>query len=125
MPEDRRVRAAFTALAVGDAVGMPTEFMTRQAIKARFSSVDTLLRPDQGEKHANLPYASVTDDTEQNLYLLRAYRAAGPNPPVPVHSPSDSAASAGPSGSVLRPPSRPGSASCSPLSARDSPGAPC
>ena len=77
MPEDRRVRAAFTALAVGDAVGMPTEFMTRQAIKARFSAVDTLLRPDQGEKHANLPYASVTDDTEQNLYLLRAYRAAG------------------------------------------------
>jgi ADP-ribosylglycohydrolase len=71
------IRRILEAYAVGDAMGMPTEFMTRDAIKARFGAVvDRLLRPDEGEKHKNLPYASVTDDTEQVVYLLKAYRDA-------------------------------------------------
>ncbi|HOQ63657.1 MAG TPA: ADP-ribosylglycohydrolase family protein, partial [Clostridia bacterium] len=54
------IRRILEAYAVGDAMGMPTEFMTRDAIKARFGAVvDRLLRPDEGEKHKNLPYASV------------------------------------------------------------------
>lgn len=66
------------AYAVGDAMGMPTEFMTRNAIIARFGSVvDRLLRPEEGEMHPNLPYGAVTDDTEQVVYLLRAFRQSG------------------------------------------------
>ena len=71
------IKHILEAYAVGDAMGMPTEFMTRDAIKARFGSVvDRLLQPAEGEKHPNLPYASVTDDTEQVIYLLKAYREA-------------------------------------------------
>ncbi len=65
------------ALAVGDALGMPTEFMTQQEIKEQFGLVDHLLRPEQSRNHSNLPYASVTDDTEQNFYLIRAYCGEG------------------------------------------------
>lgn len=72
-----RVLSAFTALAVGDAVGMPTEFMTRGEIVSQFGAVDKLLFPAESKRHQNLPYASVTDDTEQNLYLYRLYRLSG------------------------------------------------
>lgn len=72
---DRHILAAY---AVGDAMGMPTEFMTRPAIAARFGPLlDRLARPEEGEKHQNLPYGLVTDDTEQVCYLLRHYREAG------------------------------------------------
>ena len=77
MMEARRVLAAFDALAVGDALGMPTDFMTRAEICARFGLVDRLLTPAQSQHHRNLPFASVTDDTEQNLYLYRLYRRKG------------------------------------------------
>ena len=78
MLNSEKIQSIFTALAVGDAVGMPTEFMTRLEICAQFPSllpglVDTKL----SRHHADLPTASVTDDTEQNLYLYRLYRASG------------------------------------------------
>lgn len=70
-----KIRAVFTALAVGDATGMPTEFMTRRAIQNEFESIlSGMTPPGRSQNHANLPYASVTDDTEQNLYLYRLYR---------------------------------------------------
>ena len=73
-----KVQSILTAFAVGDAVGMPTEFMTRGEIRARFSAlVPGLLEPAQSKNHPNLPYASVTDDTEQVLALYRLYRANG------------------------------------------------
>ncbi|HWQ07276.1 MAG TPA: ADP-ribosylglycohydrolase family protein [Feifaniaceae bacterium] len=73
-----KVQSVFTALAVGDAVGMPTEFMTRSEITAQFSAlVPGLINPIQSHNHANLPFASVTDDTEQNLYLYRLYQKTG------------------------------------------------
>lgn len=75
MTSQTTIRQVFTALAVGDAVGMPTEFMTRGAICAQFSSlVSGLIPPAQSKNHSDLPHASVTDDTEQNLYLYRLYR---------------------------------------------------
>ena len=71
------IQVVLEALAAGDAMGAPTEFMTRAEIKRRFGRVKELLRPEQSLTHANLPYASVTDDTEQNLYLLREYLEKG------------------------------------------------
>lgn len=67
----------FTAIAVGDSMGMPTEFMTRKAIKAAFGLPDRLLLPEESQNHSNLPHASVTDDTEQNLWLYRMYLEKG------------------------------------------------
>ena len=73
-----RVRSIFAALAVGDAVGMPTEFSTRAIIKKQYPSlVPGLTDTSFSQNHSNLPFACVTDDTEQNLYLYRLYREAG------------------------------------------------
>ena len=65
------------ALAVGDALGMPTEFMTQKDIDAIFPDIQGLQDPKKSFTHFELPFASVTDDTEQNLYLARAYVEAG------------------------------------------------
>ncbi len=43
------IRGILTAYAVGDAMGMPTEFMTRAEISSRFGLVDTLIEPAQGK----------------------------------------------------------------------------
>lgn len=65
--------AVLEAFAVGDAMGMPTEFMTRQEIRESFGFVSGLLEPKQSKNHGDLARGSITDDTEQNLYLLKAY----------------------------------------------------
>jgi len=67
---------ALEALAVGDAMGMPTEFMTRGTIR-RFGLVSKLLDPAVSPIHPNLRKGSFTDDTEQNLYLIDAYCKSG------------------------------------------------
>ena len=67
------IRGILTAYAVGDAMGMPTEFMTRAEISSRFGLVDTLIEPSQSKNHPNLPKASITDDTEQVCTLLEEY----------------------------------------------------
>ncbi len=78
MTDQKKIRAILTALAVGDATGMPTEFLTRNQIRERFSPfVPGLIAPDSSSNHPNLPFAAVTDDTEQNLYLYRLYRRTG------------------------------------------------
>lgn len=65
------------ALAVGDAMGMPSEFMTQEAIDQVYPEINTLLDPKRSYTHHELHFGSVTDDTEQNLYLAKAYVEAG------------------------------------------------
>lgn len=65
------------ALAVGDAMGMPTEFMTREHIKKNFGMVDTILDPKVSIIHKEMRKYSITDDTEQNLYLIKEYCSDG------------------------------------------------
>lgn len=65
------------ALAVGDAMGMPTEFMTQKQIAAAIPEIHGLIDPQKSLIHSELPYASITDDTEQNLYLIEAYLKEG------------------------------------------------
>jgi ADP-ribosylglycohydrolase len=72
-PSSNLIRGILTAYAVGDAMGMPTEFMTRAEISSRFGLVDRLLEPSQSKNHPNLPKASITDDTEQVCALLDEY----------------------------------------------------
>ena len=71
------LKSILEALAVGDALGMPTEFMTQEAIDKVYPEINGLLDPSISHTHFELPYSSVTDDTEQNLYLARAYVDAG------------------------------------------------
>ncbi len=71
------IRSILEAIAVGDATGMPVEFMTRQEIREKFGQVDRLLSPEVSLHHSNLRFAQVTDDTEQNLYLIKEYCTRG------------------------------------------------
>lgn len=62
------------SLAVGDAFGMPTEFMTREEIKQQFGIVNRLLVSSESKNHSNLAQGQITDDTEQNFYLIDEYQ---------------------------------------------------
>lgn len=70
---DNLFEAALEAFATGDALGMPTEFMTRNYIEKKFGLVDKLLDPSVSFIHGNLFKGQITDDTEQNLYLIDEY----------------------------------------------------
>ncbi|MGE5592993.1 MAG: ADP-ribosylglycohydrolase family protein [Betaproteobacteria bacterium] len=79
MSDELLARAAgcLAGVAVGDAMGMPVEFLTREEIKARFSRVDRFLEPPPGHIHTGTPPGRVTDDTEQTWALARALVASG------------------------------------------------
>ena len=68
----RRDRAlgALVGLAVGDALGMPTQGLSREHIRSAFGRITGLLpAPDDNPISAGLPAGSITDDTEQALLL--------------------------------------------------------
>lgn len=67
-----RARAAFTGLAVGDALGAPVEFMTAGEIKAKYG----VLKEIVGGGWLRLKPGQVTDDTEMSLCVARAIVAA-------------------------------------------------
>jgi len=65
-----RALGAFYGLALGDALGMPTQSLSRAQIKARFGEITALedAGPDQPIA-ANMPKGSITDDTEQAILV--------------------------------------------------------
>ena len=74
----KAIEKALEAFAVGDALGMPTEFLTRRQIHAKVGEVKTLLDPKEiSPIHKELEKGRITDDTEQMLYLIEAYYRAG------------------------------------------------
>jgi len=67
-----RALGAFTGLAVGDALGMPTQSMSRAAIAAAYGPVTRLLDAVATQPIApSMPAGSITDDTEQAIMLAR------------------------------------------------------
>lgn len=68
-----RARAAFLGLAVGDALGATTEFMTPGEIQARFKVHQKMV----GGGWLGLKAGQVTDDTEMSLCISRALLRAG------------------------------------------------
>ncbi len=68
-----RALAALQGLAIGDALGMPTQLMSRAEITRRFGTIDGFR--DAAPDHpiaGGMPAGSITDDTEQALLLARA-----------------------------------------------------
>ncbi|MDN4613866.1 ADP-ribosylglycohydrolase family protein [Leifsonia sp. F6_8S_P_1B] len=80
MTADRAARAlaAFEGLALGDALGMPTQSMSRAEIREDYGVI-TGFR-DAGPRQriaAGMPAGSITDDTEQAVLLARLLVAGG------------------------------------------------
>jgi len=70
MSREDRASGAFYGLALGDALGMPTQSLSREQIKARFGAVNTLLDAGPDQPIApNMLAGSITDDTEQAILV--------------------------------------------------------
>jgi ADP-ribosylglycohydrolase len=68
-----RARGALYGLAIGDALGMPTQMLSRREIQARWGGLLPGFEPAPSGHPiaAGLPAGSVTDDTEQAVLLGR------------------------------------------------------
>ena len=68
---DRAIGALY-GLAIGDALGMPTQLMSRDEVANRYGVIDRFRAAEAGHPLAGgLPAGHVTDDTEQSLLLAR------------------------------------------------------
>ncbi|UEJ81547.1 ADP-ribosylglycohydrolase family protein [Brachybacterium halotolerans subsp. kimchii] len=67
-----RAHGALLGLAIGDALGMPTQSLSREQISDRYGRIDGFVAgaPDQPIA-PGMPAGSITDDTEQALILAR------------------------------------------------------
>lgn len=71
------ILGCLTGLAVGDALGMPTEMLTREQIRAEFGWVDGLKSAPPWHPHHLLTPGRITDDTGQMLSVAHAYGEDG------------------------------------------------
>ncbi len=72
-----RMYGCLAGLALGDCLGMPTEFMNPAQIAEEFGWVERPVRAPAWHPHHELEPAQVTDDTGQALAIARAYREDG------------------------------------------------
>lgn len=69
-PRLSRAYGALAGLALGDALGMPTQAMSPEQIRAVYGRVTGLVDGDVSQPYApGMPAGSVTDDTEQALLI--------------------------------------------------------
>ncbi|MGI9509450.1 MAG: ADP-ribosylglycohydrolase family protein [Geminicoccaceae bacterium] len=72
-----RATAALFGLALGDAMGMPTQTLDRATIRARYGRITGFVDPFDGHPVSQgLVAGQVTDDTEQTILLARGLIAA-------------------------------------------------
>jgi len=70
--EFERASATLFGLALGDALGMPTQTLAKEEIRARYGAIEDFLAPYPGHPVSDgLGAAQVTDDTEQALLLAQ------------------------------------------------------
>ncbi len=67
-----RFRGCFLGLAVGDALGMPTEGYTAEEIKSKFCTVRDMMPAPEGHFHTGLKAGQYTDDTQETLLLAES-----------------------------------------------------
>lgn len=66
-----RVLGSLIGFAIGDAMGVTTEFMTREEVQKKYGEVTTIM----GGGWLNLEPGEVTDDTQMMLCVAKAYIA--------------------------------------------------
>ena len=74
MPMDLldRFRGCLLGVAVGDALGMPTEGYTAREISSKFGPVREMMPAPEGHFHTGLSAGQFTDDTEETLLLAES-----------------------------------------------------
>lgn len=78
-----RAQLCLQTTAYADALGMPTQDLTRQAIEAEYGFVDTLVAAGPAQEIAHgAPAGMVTDDTEQTFILAKILIEHGAVPPL-------------------------------------------
>lgn len=77
-----RAHGMLAGAAVGDALGMPTEFLTPETIADWYGGITTLTRADPRHPHHRLPAGSVTDDTDHTLMLAELLLERGAIEPL-------------------------------------------
>ena len=69
-PHFSRAYGALAGLALGDALGMPTQAMSPEQIRSTYGRITGLVDADASQPYApGMPAGSVTDDTEQALLV--------------------------------------------------------
>ncbi len=72
-----RIHSCLVGVGFGDALGMPTEFLSLEQIRELYGEVRTFERTPDWHPLKHLPAGSMTDDTEQTLAIAGAI-TAGP-----------------------------------------------
>ncbi len=79
-----RAAGCLAGVALGDALGRATEFMTRQEIRERFGYLQEFAAPRSEHPASGDPLGTVTDDTEQTLLIARVLATGEPLTPERV-----------------------------------------
>jgi len=75
---EERALGALYGLAISDALGMPTQLLSRDQVATHFGTIDGFREaPPDHRIAAGLPAGSITNDTEQALLLADALLAEG------------------------------------------------
>lgn len=69
--------ACLAGLAIGDAMGMPTEFLTPEMIADNYGWVRDFVQPLDWHPHCHMKPGMITDDTGQALAIGHAYTEKG------------------------------------------------
>ena len=72
-----RFRGCLLGVAVGDALGMPTEGYTAREISSKFGMIREMMPAPEGHFHSGLYAGQFTDDTEETLILAESIIEAG------------------------------------------------
>lgn len=68
-PIEDRIKGALAGVALGDSMGMPTEFLSRRQIQENYGWVDRFYRAPDWHPLSGLMAGSITDDTEQTVAI--------------------------------------------------------
>lgn len=72
-----RALGMLAGVAIGDALGMPTEFLTSTQIQEWYGGINDLVAPHPRHPHHRLPAGAVTDDTDHTLMLAELLLSEG------------------------------------------------
>ena len=67
-----KIAGALAGVAIGDAMGMPSEFMTREEIRSIYGRIEGFCPPHPRHMHVAMEAGRITDDTEQTLAIIEA-----------------------------------------------------